>query len=96
MKTMKALLIALLLAPLAVLNAADAPKPTDSLQAFKAKLQATMNRHLNQLLGDDGSVASLKGKTAEGNGALAFYLMFEVTGEREVPQGRAQSWRIKS
>lgn len=40
-----------------------------------------MNRHLNQLLGGDGSVVSLKGKTAGGSEALAFYLMFEVTGQ---------------
>ena len=71
------------LAPLVTLTAADAPKPTDPLKAFKTRLQATMNRHLNKLLGDDGSVASLKGKTAEGNGALAFYLMFETTGDEK-------------
>jgi hypothetical protein len=74
---------ALLLVPLAAITSADAPKPADSMQAFKATLQTTLNRHLNQLLGDDGSVASLKGKTAEGNSALAFYLMFEVTGEQK-------------
>jgi len=76
-----ALLAALLLAALAALNAADAK--SDSLQAFKSKLQTIMNRHLNQLLGDDGSVASLKGKSAEGSGALAFYLMFESTGDQK-------------
>src|SRR5256885_15145139 len=80
MKHALALLTALL-APLAALNAAEV-KP-DSLQAFKSKLQTTMNRHLNQLLGDDGSVASLKGKSADGNGAMAFYLMFEITGEQK-------------
>ena len=81
--TLAVWITALFLAPLLALTAADAPKPTDSLQAFKAKLRATMDRHLNELLGDDGSVASLKGKSAEGNGALAFYLMFEVTGEEK-------------
>ncbi|MBI3881356.1 MAG: hypothetical protein HY301_14995 [Verrucomicrobia bacterium] len=64
-------------------HAADAPKPTDASQAFKAKLQATMSRHLSQLIGKDGSVPSLKGKSADGSGALAFYLMFEATGEQK-------------
>lgn len=82
MKRLLALAI-LLLAPQAVLHAADAQKPSDPLPAFKSKLQTTLSRHLNRLLSDDGSVASLKGKTAEGNDALAFYLMFEVTGEQK-------------
>ena len=79
MKPTPALLTALLLAPLAILRSAEPPKPAD----FKAKLQTTLNRHLNQLLSDDGSVAAMKGKTSEGNGALAFYLMFEITGEQK-------------
>lgn len=78
MKTF-ALLVTLLLAPLATLCAADATKTAD----FKAKLQTTLSRHLNQLLNEDGSVATMKGKTSEGNGALAFYLMFEITGEQK-------------
>jgi hypothetical protein len=68
-----------------VAGAAPAANPdsaaTESSPAFKARLVDTMSRHLNQLLGADGSVRAMKGKTAEGNGALAFYLMFEVTGE---------------
>ena len=76
-------LTVLLLIPLPALHAAETPKPADASQAFKAKLQTTLTRHLNQLLGADGSVASMKGKTAEGNGALAFYLMFEVTGDQK-------------
>jgi len=56
---------------------------TDTLPAFRALLLDTMTRHLNQLLGADGSVRAMKGKTAEGNGALAFYLVFEVTGEQK-------------
>lgn len=73
------LLAALLLAPLAALHAADSTLPT----SFKDKLQTTLTRHLNQLLSADGSVAEMKGKTSEGNGALAFYLMFEITGEQK-------------
>ena len=59
--------------------AADTPAPRDLLQA---KLRATLNRHLHLLVRSDGSVASFKGKTAAGSGALALYLMFEATGEQ--------------
>jgi len=65
--------------PGAMLHAADSILPAD----FKAKLQTTLTRHLNQLLNDDGSIAGMKGKTSEGNSVLAFYLMFEVTGEQK-------------
>lgn len=78
---MKRLLI--LLSLLGVHAFAEAPKPSDLPPAFKAKLQTTLDRHLNQLLGKDGAVAQMKGKTSEGNGALAFYLMFEITGEQK-------------
>ena len=74
---------ALLLASLAAQPTVIAQTPSDSMQALKAKLQTTLNRHLNKLLSDDGSVVSLKGKTADGSGALAFYLMFEITGEQK-------------
>jgi hypothetical protein len=36
---------------------------------------------LNQLLSKDGRIKNIKGKTAEGSGALAFYLMYEITHE---------------
>jgi len=71
------LISTLLIAPLAL--AGDTPAPRD---VFQAKLRATLNRHLRLLLSGDGSVASLKGKTAAGNSALTFYLMFEATGEQ--------------
>jgi hypothetical protein len=79
MKHSLPLFAALLLASPAMLHAADSPLPAD----FKAKLQTTVTRHLSQLLNEDGSIAEMKGKTSEGNGALAFYLMFEVTGEQK-------------
>jgi hypothetical protein len=69
--------IAIIFAHCATLDATESPLPAD----FKAKLLATVTQHLNQLLNEDGSIAAMKGKTAEGNGALAFYLMFELTGE---------------
>lgn len=81
MKLRRLSLASILLAALAGLHSAEAPAFSDSSDAFRAQLRSTLNRHLNQLLTRDGSVASLKGKTAEGNGALAFYLMFELTGE---------------
>jgi hypothetical protein len=73
----------LLLVACTALQTAGAVQQADgaAAPALKEKLRLTLSRHLDQLLGTDGSVASLKGKTAEGNGALAFYLMFEVTGE---------------
>ena len=82
-------LIGLLLGATLSLRSADAPQKvdadsvvTESLPAFKATLRDTLTRHLDTLLGADGSVRAMKGKTAEGNGALAFYLMFEITGEQ--------------
>ena len=66
-----------------MLNAASTSQNSDAAQAFQSQLQSTLTRHLNQLIKKDGSIAALKGKTAEGNGALAFYLMFEITGEQK-------------
>jgi hypothetical protein len=77
-----ALLTALILSSIVALQAAEVPLSA----AFKTKLQGTLAKHLNQLLNDDGSITEMKGKTSEGNGALAFYLMFEVTGEQKFRQ----------
>lgn len=55
-------------------------RSSDSLPAFKANLLAATTRHLNLLLDADGSARSLKGKTADGQTAFAFYLLFELTG----------------
>ncbi len=81
-------LIGLLLGATLNLRSADAPRKADadsvakeSLPVFKAKLRDTLTRHLDTLLGADGSVRAMKGKTVEGNSALAFYLMAEVTGD---------------
>lgn len=60
------------------------------LPAFKSKLRTALNRHLDQLLTKDGLVAPLKGKTAAGNGAMAFYLMFEVTGQQKYRKAAIQ------
>ncbi len=42
-----------------------------------------MELHLDQLIKENGSIAEMKGKTSEGNGALTFYLMFEITGDQK-------------
>ena len=75
----------LLLTPLGALSAADVRatyRAVADVAAFKARLLAATTRHLNSLLGEDGSVVSLKGKTGEGEVALAFYQTFEVTGDQ--------------
>ena len=65
----------------ALLHAADPAAAGEALPAFRAQLESTLQRHLNRLLKPDGSLTSFKGKTAEGDAALAFYLEFERTGE---------------
>ena len=40
---------------------------------------AATTKHLNLLLADDGSVGRMKGKTADGQCALSFYLLYERT-----------------
>jgi hypothetical protein len=92
MKPTLTLLTAILLSPLTILAQAEtvekalaAASPTLPAD-FKAKLQTTLSQHLNQLLGAGGSIAEMKGKTSEGDCALAFYLMFEVTGEPKYRQ----------
>ena len=76
--------VALIAILLSSLQAADVSNSAAPLPAeFKTRLQGTLVRHLNELLQDDGSIAEMKGKTSEGNGALAFYLMFEITKEQK-------------
>lgn len=52
------------------------------VQAFRSRLLTATARHLNLLLGADGSVGPLKGKTGNAQEALAFHLMFEITGDQ--------------
>ena len=80
-----ATLTALLLVSLTALHSADSPVQSSAaadVSAFKSRLLTATKRHLNMLLGDDGSVASLKGKGGDGEEALAFYRVFEITGEQ--------------
>lgn len=55
------------------------PAAAADVAAFKMRLQQATTRHLDKLLNEDGSVVPLKGKTADAQEALAFYLMFEAT-----------------
>ncbi len=75
MKPIFTLLTALLFS---LLHAADAPQPSSLPPAFQTKLQTTLDKHFSQLL-KDGRDPELKGKSAEGNGAIAFFLMYEAT-----------------
>lgn len=82
--TLTTLLAALLLTSIASLHAGETPKRVNAIPAeFMIRLQGTLVNHLDQLLNDDGSIAAMKGKTSEGNGALAFYLVFELTGDQK-------------
>lgn len=63
-----------------LLLAAEPGRGAD-LAAFQSRLTAATTKHLHLLLNTDGSVRELKGKTAEGQEAFAFYLMFELTRE---------------
>ncbi len=76
-------LAALLLTFPVALPGVAAPAQANPLPAFKTTLQGTLTRHLDKWVTDDGTIAGMKGKTAEGNGALALYVMFELTGEQK-------------
>lgn len=52
----------------------------EELAGFRGRLLETLTRHLDSLLKADGSVAELKGKSADGMTALAFQLAHEATG----------------
>jgi hypothetical protein len=67
----------------APLRAADASTPSSLPPAFQAKLHTTLSRHFDGLLSKEGKIAEMKGKTAEGSGAFAFYLMYEHTHEQK-------------
>lgn len=51
------------------------------MAAFRSRLLAATTRHADRLLRPDGSVVALKGKAADGDEALAFYRLFEATGD---------------
>lgn len=46
------LIIALILIPIESLRATQPSQPSSSTQAFRAKLQAMVTQHLNQLIGE--------------------------------------------
>jgi len=65
----------------AALFLASVPGRGADIVAFQARLMAATTKHLDLLLNADGSVRELKGKTAEGQEAFAFYLLYELTRE---------------
>jgi hypothetical protein len=82
MKRVYSAVSVLCLLAVAAVRGADGPATNPAApDAFKSQLHSTLTRHLNLLFKKDGALASFKGKTAEGDAALAFYLMFEITGE---------------
>lgn len=50
---------------------------------FRSRLLAATTRHLDQLLDAKSGVAALKGKSADGATALAYYQVSEVTGAKK-------------
>lgn len=68
--------LGLLVAPLTRAAGAVAIEP-----ALRDQLREVLTRHLDQLLGPDGRAKSLKGKTAHGQEAYAFYQLYELTGK---------------
>jgi hypothetical protein len=59
------------------------PLSRDELSAFNARLLAVTTNHLNQLMGDDGRVVALKGKSATSQTAAAYYHLYELTGNQK-------------
>ena len=60
-------------------------KPTSEASAkelddFRSRLLAATSKHLDSLLDSKGKVADLKGKSADGATAMAFYQLYEATG----------------
>jgi hypothetical protein len=82
MKT-RALILGITLLGMHVSAVEPKPDVAPDMAAFKAKLQATVTKHLDLLLKKDGTVATLKGKGANGEEALAFYRLYELTGENK-------------
>jgi hypothetical protein len=60
------------------------PKPAavsaKELDAFRSRLLAATTKHLDLLLSAESKVVELKGKGADGMTALAFYQVYELTG----------------
>src|SRR5215218_1598205 len=61
------------------------PKPPSEVSAkelddFRSRLLAATSRHLDSLLDSKGKVADLKGKSVDGATAMAFYQLYEATG----------------
>src|SRR5690349_20085892 len=62
--------------------AAEVEVGIGQVDAFKSRLLSATRRHLNLLAESPNELNALKGKSAAGMTALAFYLTFEATGEQ--------------
>ena len=69
----------LVLAATRPVAAAEAAPSLEAVRAFQATVLAATSRHLDALLEKPQTLGALKGKSAEGLTALAFYLTFEAT-----------------
>jgi hypothetical protein len=57
--------------------------PKGELADFQSRLLAATTKHLDLLINPETKVAALKGKSADGMTALAFYRMYELTGDQK-------------
>ncbi|MGB8166950.1 MAG: hypothetical protein WCF18_05625 [Chthoniobacteraceae bacterium] len=69
--------------PIAVEHSSSEKLSKEELAGFRARLLATTTRHLDLLLKPDGKVADLRGKSGDGMTALAFQLVYEMTGNEK-------------
>lgn len=53
------------------------------LDDFQSRLLTVTKKHLDVLINSEGKIAALKGKGADGMTALAFYQMYELTGNQK-------------
>jgi hypothetical protein len=67
-------------------NAAADSTPPPSGARVDPEMLGILKRHADLLLGTDGSARRLKGKTAAGQEAFAFYVLFELTRQQPYRQ----------
>jgi hypothetical protein len=79
----RAIMLVLILGTISstVANAQKSQK--DSLQQFSKLLSASVTKHLDLLLDNNGKLSPLKGKATDASTALAFYRMYEMYGNKK-------------
>src|SRR4051812_2833463 len=73
-----------------VLWTASAARAAEPDKEFRSQLLAATTKHLNALLGPDGKVVALKGKSSAADTALAYYLTYELTGDQKYRSAAVQ------